>query len=42
MRKGPSEEQQQSARRTFPELTDAELRRVTGGQEMDHGGRIRW
>ena len=26
---------------TLRELTDAELRLVIGGQEMEHGGRIR-
>jgi hypothetical protein len=30
-----------SSRPTMRELTPAELRLVTGGQEMDHGGRIR-
>ena len=34
-------EQDRAKRATLRELTQAELRLVTGGQEMEHGGRVR-
>jgi hypothetical protein len=34
-------ERDRAKRATLRELTQAELRLVTGGQEMDHGGRVR-
>lgn len=40
MRKSPTANQLQP-RKTFPALSPAELRLVAGGQEMEHGGRIR-